>query len=169
MSIAERSISARWRPEYSSTIASCTMVSSRCVAGLSTGMRAFSAIATIISENSARPSDTRNPTSGEIMKPAMFESWVEPATSATANTIISMAGSAREAIITSRLVPMPPKAVPMSMPASARKKRALPSSAVMAIRSASQLKRKPVAEGWHERGRHPDAGEDEIGNRAEQP
>ena len=33
------SIRARCRPEYSSTIASCTMVSSRCVAGLSTGMR----------------------------------------------------------------------------------------------------------------------------------
>ncbi len=31
------SISARYGPEYSSTIASCTIVSSRCVAGLSTG------------------------------------------------------------------------------------------------------------------------------------
>ena len=35
--MAAASISARWRPEYSSTMASCTMVSSRWVAGLSIG------------------------------------------------------------------------------------------------------------------------------------
>ena len=77
------SISARWRPEYSSTIASCTMVSSRCVAGLSTGMRAFSAIATMISATSARPSDTRRPTVRRCMKSAMVDSWVVPASSAS--------------------------------------------------------------------------------------
>ena len=75
----------------------------------------------------------------------MVESWVEPASSASVNTIISMAGSAREAIITSRLEPMPPKLVPMSRPASARRKRASPSSAMMAMRSADQEKIKPVA------------------------
>ncbi len=69
----------------------------------------------------------------------MVDSWVEPAISATENTIISMAGSAREAIIISRDEPMPPKLVPMSMPARARAKRALPSRAVMAIRSPDQL------------------------------
>ena len=74
----------------------------------------------------------------------MVESCVEPATSASVNTIISMAGSASEAIITSRLEPMPPKAVPTSMPASARKNRALPSSAMMAIRSADQENSSPV-------------------------
>ena len=79
------------------------------------------------------------------MKPAMVESWVEPATSASVNTIISIAGSASEAIITSRLEPMPPKLVPTSSPASARKKRALPSSAMMAIRSADQENSRPVA------------------------
>ncbi len=121
------------------------MVSSRCVAGLSTGMRAFSAIATMISAISASPSDTRRPTSGEAMKAAMVESWVEPAISASVNTIIIIAGSASEAIITSRLEPMPPKLVPTSMPASARKKRALPSSAMMAMRSAVQLNSRPVA------------------------
>ena len=61
------------------------------------------------------------------------------------NTIIIIAGSASEAIIISRLEPMPPKLVPTSMPASARKKRALPSSATMAIRSAVQLNSRPVA------------------------
>ena len=58
---------------------------------------------------------------------------------AIVNTIMIIAGSASEAIIISRLEPMPPKLVPTSMPASARKKRALPSSATMAIRSAVQL------------------------------
>ena len=79
------------------------------------------------------------------MKLATVESWVEPATSAMQNTISSIAGSASAAIMTSRLEPMPPKLVPTSMPASARKKRALPSSATMAIRSAVQLNRRPVA------------------------
>ena len=69
----------------------------------------------------------------------MVESWVDPAIRATEKTIISMAGSASEAIIISREEPMPPKLVPMSMPASARAKRALPSRAVMAIRSPDQL------------------------------
>ena len=75
----------------------------------------------------------------------MLESWVEPATSATVNTIMIMAGSASEANIISREAPMPPKLVPMSMPTSARKKRAEPISAVMAMRSAAQLKVRPVA------------------------
>ena len=133
------------------------MVSSRCVAGLSTGMRAFSAIATMISAISARPSETRSPTAADAMKAAMVESWVEPAISASVNTIMSIAGSASEAIITSRLEPMPPKLVPTSRPASARKKRALPSSAMMAMRSADQVNSRPVREGRHQRGRDPGA------------
>ena len=116
------------------------MVSSRCVAGLSTGTRAFSAIATMMSAMSARPSETLRPAAGESMKAAMVESCVEPAISASVKVIMIIAGSASEAIITSRLAPMPPKLVPTSMPASARKKRALPISAVIAIRSADQLK-----------------------------
>src|SRR5581483_5892826 len=52
LSDAASSISARCRPEYSSTIASWTMVSSRCVAGLSIGIRPFSAMATMISAKS---------------------------------------------------------------------------------------------------------------------
>ena len=79
------------------------------------------------------------------MKLATVDSCVEPATSAMQNTISSIAGSARAAIMTSRLEPMPPKLVPTSIPASARKKRALPSSATMAIRSAVQLNSRPVA------------------------
>ena len=92
----------------------------------------------------------------------MVESCVEPARSASEKTIIIIAGSASEAIITSRLEPMPPKLVPTSMPASARKKRALPSSAMMAMRSADQVNSKPVREGRHQRRRHPGAGEDQM-------
>ena len=79
------------------------------------------------------------------MNPAMVESWVEPATSASVKTIMISAGSASVANIASRLEPMPPKLVPTSMPAKARKNRALPSSAMIAIRSADQLNSRPVA------------------------
>ena len=68
----------------------------------------------------------------------MTESCVVPATSATVNTTSSIAGSASDAIIISREEPMPPNAVPTSMPASASAKRAVASSATMAIRSADQ-------------------------------
>ena len=138
-SAAASSIIARWRPEYSSTIASCTMVSSRCVAGLSTGTRPFSAIATIISAISASASETRSPTWPFSMVSAIVDNCVEPTISATENTSISIAGSASEAIIISRDEPMPPKLVPISIPASASANRALPSRAVMAIRSPDQL------------------------------
>ncbi len=94
---------------------------------------------------SARPSETRSPTSGEAMNAAMVESEVEPAISASEKTIISIAGSASEAIIISRLDPMPPKLVPTSMPASARKKRALPKSAMMAMMSPDHENSSPVA------------------------
>jgi hypothetical protein len=46
--------------------------------------------------------------------------------------------------MTSRLDPMPPKLVPTSRPANAKKKRALPRRAMMAIRSADQLNMSPV-------------------------
>ena len=92
----------------------------------------------MISAITAMPSDTRKPTSDEAMKFATVESWVDPATSAMQNTISSIAGSASAAIMTSRLEPMPPKLVPTSMPASARR-------ATMAIRSAVQLNNRPVA------------------------
>ena len=75
----------------------------------------------------------------------IVESWVDLAIRAKVKMIISIAGSARDAIIISRLEPMPPKLVPTSMPASARKKRALPSRAAMAMRSAVPLKSRPVA------------------------
>ena len=83
-------------------------------------MRPFSAIATITSPMTARPNETRKPTCGEAMNSATFESCVDPAIRASVNTSMIIAGSASEAIITSRLDPMPPKLVPTSRPASAR-------------------------------------------------
>jgi hypothetical protein len=56
-----------------------------------------------------------------------------------------MAGSARLAIIISRELPMPPKAVPTSIPAKARAKRAKPKKATRAIRSVAQPNSNPVA------------------------
>jgi len=114
------------------------MVSSRCVAGLSIGMRAFSATATQIKASNPRPSETRNPTGAWVNSSAMVDSWVVPATSAIVNTIRIMAGSASEAISISRDDPIPPNAVPTSMPASASANRAVPMSATITIRSADQ-------------------------------
>ena len=56
-----------------------------------------------------------------------------------------IAGSASAPNSDSRLEPKPPKLVPTSSPASERKKRPPPSSAMMAMRSADQEKRSPVA------------------------
>ncbi len=99
----------------------------------------------------------------------MVESCVEPAISASENTIISIAGSASEAIIISRDEPMPPKLVPTSMPASAEQKRALPSSAMMAIRSPDQVNSRPVAKVGTSAAATQVSGEDQIGRGAEQP
>ncbi len=99
----------------------------------------------------------------------MVESWVEPAISASVNTIMIIAGSASVANITSRLEPMPPKAVPTSMPASARKNRAAPSSAMMAMRSADQLNNSPIAKVGTSAAATQVVGEDDIGDDAEQP
>ena len=93
---------------------------------------------------SARPAETRKPALSCI-KSATTESCVEPAIRATVNTIMIMAGSASDANSISRLEPMPPKLVPMSMPASAGKKRAEPMSAMMTMRSPTQPKVSPVA------------------------
>ncbi len=53
-SACAHSISARWRPEYSRSVASWIIVSSRCVPGLSTGRRAFSASITMTKATAAK-------------------------------------------------------------------------------------------------------------------
>ena len=132
-------------------------------------MRAFSAIATMIRAIIAMPSETRKPTSPEARKPAMVESWVEPATSARVNTIISMAGSASEAIMTSRLEPMPPKAR-ADVEAGEREEEA---RAAEKRDDGDEIGRpgehQAGAKGRHQRRRDPGRGEDQIRNDAEQP
>ena len=103
------------------------------------------AMATNTKANMARPSETRSPMSAFTNVDAMEESCVVPAKSATLNTTSSMAGSASEEIIISREEPMPPKAVPTSMPASASAKRAVASSATIAMRSAEEENMRLVA------------------------
>ena len=54
---------------------------------------------------------------------ATSERLVELAPMATVNTASIMAGSARAEMVISRLLPSPPKELPVSSPPSARKKR----------------------------------------------
>ena len=108
-------------------------------------MRAFSASATMTSASSDSASDTRTVNGVEMKKSATSGSRVVPANNAVVSTTINMAGSARLAIIISRDEPMPPKLVPMSMPASAMKARAAPSNATSATTSAAQLNISPDA------------------------
>ena len=80
-----------------------------------------------------------------MKKSATPASRVVPAAMASVSTISIMAGSASVAIIISRDEPMPPKLVPTSMPASASRARAAPSSATSATTSAAQLNISPEA------------------------
>jgi len=86
---------------------------------------------------------------------AMVESWWSPQINASVNTIISIAGSASEAIITSRLDPMPPKLVPHVEAGERQEEARAASSAMIAIRSADQENSKSAAEGRHQRERRP--------------
>ena len=130
-------------------------------------MRAFSAMATMINANSASPSDTRSPTSDDTRKAAMVESWVEPAISATVNTIMIIAGSASEAIIISRLEPMPPKLVPTSRPAKRQEEARTAEERDDDDEVGRPGKQETGAKGRHQRRRHPGGGEDEVGADAE--
>ena len=116
------SISANDLPEYSSTIASCTMVNSRCVSWLSTGMREVSAIATIKTAIPAKRLDTLRPLPGTIHR---------------TKTAIKAAGSAKLEMNISRDDPIPPNEEPASRAASARKKRPNPKTKKAAISIAT--------------------------------
>ena len=99
----------------------------------------------------------------------MAESCVVPAISATVNTTSSIAGSASEAIIISRDEPMPPNAVPTSMPASASAKRPVASSATMRDEIGRPGEHQVGGVGRHQRGGDPGHGEHEIGRGAIEP
>src|SRR3972149_4376270 len=71
---------------------------------------------------------------------AICERDVDLLASDTVKTAISMAGSVSDAIVISRLDPIPQKAVPISMPASAVKNLDMANSETMAITSAVEDK-----------------------------
>ena len=99
----------------------------------------------------------------------MVESCVEPAISASVNTIMSMAGSASEAIITSRLDPMPPKLVPTSMPGEREEESRAAEQRDDGDEVGGPGEQEAGAEGRHQRGGDPGRGEDQVGHDAEQP
>ncbi len=137
------------------------MVSSRWVAGLSIGMRAFSAIADEDErEQRETERDAQADRTGGSMCAAMLESCVVPATSATVKTISSIAGSASEAIIISRDEPMPPNAVPTSMPASASANRRGGEQRDDGDQVGRPGEQETGRVGRHQRGGDPGGGED---------
>ena len=99
----------------------------------------------------------------------MVESWVEPAISATENTIISIAGSASEAIITSREAPMPPKLVPISIAGQRLQEARAAEQRGDGDQVAGPGEHQAGGEGRHQRRGDPGDGEDQIGRGAEQP
>src|SRR5271166_3005080 len=91
---ADSSSSASGGPEYSSTIASCTIASSRCDAGLSTGRRPESASATPSSETTAISNDTRRPNAPSCSWASSASRLVVLASSAKVKIVSTSAGSA---------------------------------------------------------------------------
>ncbi len=103
-------------------MASWIIVSSRCVLGLSTGSRPASAMITIMKATRARTrcgvASQAGCASDLVMMAGRLE---ERAGTERARIATSRAGSARAPIVMARLAPMPPNAVPVSRPPSARK------------------------------------------------
>ncbi len=102
------------------------------------------------------------------MNAAMVESCVEPASSASENTIVSIAGSARVANIASRLAPKPPKLVPTSMPASDQREAPEAEQRDDGDEVGGPGEQQAGREGRHQRRGDPGRGEDEVGRDAEQ-
>ena len=144
LSWAAHSISARCRAEYSSSIASWIIVSSRCVAGLSTGMRAFSANSTIVKATAVNARLGYRAGACVASRSAMSGSAVVAEMSEATKMTMSSAGSARNPTIISRRAPSVPNAVPMSMAASDMNTRATASSPTRAIASAAVVNGSPV-------------------------
>src|SRR3989454_556344 len=114
---------ARYRPEYSSTMASWIIVSSRWVAGLSTGSRPVSASMTMKNATKARRWAGFAASSGSrARRSTMPPRLIVSARSATAKTATMIVRSASAATATSRPQPTPPQAPPQASPASARMK-----------------------------------------------
>ncbi len=125
-------------------MASWIMVSSRCVAGLSTGMRAFSASSTIVKATAVNARLGYRAGACTARRSAISGSAVVAEISDATKMIISSAGSARKPTIISRRAPSVPKAVPMSIAASDMKTRAIANRPTSAIASAAERNGRPV-------------------------
>jgi len=134
--IPAHSINARCLPEYSSIIPSWIIVSSRWVAGLSTGILPVSARAIRTNDSRAKAREGLSISGPCAITCTIWERDVDLHTRDTVNMAISMAGSAIDAMVFSRLAPIPPKAVPMSIPARAVKNLAIVNRDIRAIMSA---------------------------------
>ncbi|CNU42614.1 Uncharacterised protein [Mycobacterium tuberculosis] len=143
---AAHSTSASRGPAYSRTMASCTIVNSRWVAGLSTGSRPVSATMTITNATKASTpaSDTTWP-GWSIVLATSAPRLADPAGMDSANTASRIVGSTSAAMVISRLAPMPPKEVPVSMPARVSATVPRNSSPTTANKSALGSRGDPVA------------------------
>ncbi len=118
-------------------MASWIMVSSRCVAGLSMGMRAFSASSTMVNATPVNARLGDSVSAWVARRSDMTGSAVVMEISEATKITISSAGSARNPTIISRRAPMLPKAVPMSIAASDMNTRAVANSPTSAMASAA--------------------------------
>ena len=109
---------------YSSTIASWIMVSSRCVAGLSTGMRPVSAMQHD-EQRRQRPGSRSDGSRAALRRrPHELAQVQRPGREPHVKSPSISAGSARAAIVISRLAPMPPNGLPVSSAARGQRKTA---------------------------------------------
>jgi hypothetical protein len=121
------------------------MVSSRWVAGLSIGIRAFSANKTIVKATPAKRRLGSMTYERAIDASTTLGRAVLPDNRNALNNTMSSAGSARKPTIISRRAPIEPKAVPISMAASDRNTRAVANSPINAIASATRASGRSVA------------------------
>ena len=170
---AAHSIRARYRPEYSSTMASWIIVSSRCVAGLSTGSRPVSARVTMKSAAKARrcpglSGDARARRACALDDPPQVRG--PRARGPAAKMASAMVGSARAATVTSRLAPMPPNARARDRGRPARG-RTCPSRSRYTRTTRSPTRRRAGArrEHRHQGGHRDRAREDDEGRGPEEP
>ena len=121
------------------------MVSSRCVAGLSTGMRAFSASSTIVNATAVKARLGYSASDCVASSSEICGSAVVALISEATKMTISSAGSARKPIIISRRAPSVPKAVPTSIAASDTNTRAVANRPTSAMASAARVNGRRVA------------------------
>ena len=122
---APYSIAARSGPLWSRIITSWTMVSSRCVVGSSTGMRADSTWSSTV-RAMVHPTRTTTIAGSAPWKASICEKLVAPVMVARVPSERKSAGSTSAEKVASRLAPMPSKALPVSRAPSIRAMRPRP-------------------------------------------